>query len=486
MHFLPRFALPLVASAMLAAAPPAAEQIQALIDAHPPVQRGQWGALFVDLRSGEVLFSQNADSLFTPASNAKLLSSAAVLDKLGPGFRFVTRLCATAPLNNDGVLAGDLILRGGGDPTLGRARVPYDAKAPPADSLGALAELVEAAWNSGLRRVEGDVAGDDTRYPWMPFPEGWAQDDTVFGYGAPVGALTLHDNLFLLRLTAAEPGEPPRLDVDPPLPYFTFDNRAVTAAPRDDTRIYLDRRPGSRHVEIRGHIAAGRARSYEIAVSDPAAYAAYALRRLLIRRGIAVRGSFHAHHRLPAQPAPKPPEGEVTLAERESPPLAQILQVTGKVSNNLWAEIAIREAARASETDPPALIGGFLNSIDVPDTDFRLQDGSGLSRLDLVSPAALVRLLRHMAAQPDREAWFSILPVAGREGTLDSRFRRGTNGHGRVAAKTGTLSGVGALSGYAGLDSQNPVVFSVLVNNVNARSAEIRGFIDGLVALFVP
>ncbi|MEZ5352013.1 MAG: D-alanyl-D-alanine carboxypeptidase/D-alanyl-D-alanine-endopeptidase [Bryobacteraceae bacterium] len=474
----------------LAAPPPTAKDIEAVATASPAILNSHWGAMFLRLQTGEVLFSRNADSLFTPASNAKLISTAAVLTQLGADYRFRTRLLAARGPDGAGVLHGDLVLAGGGDPTLGALAVPYRATGHATDPLAPLAGMVEQAWNAGLRRVEGDIAGDDTRYSWMPFPEGWAQDDTVFGYGAPVSALTLHDNLFELRVRPTVAGQPPRLDIDPPLPYFTFDNRAVTvggAAPGSaPAKLYLDRSPGSRHIQIRGTVAVNRTRTYELAVDDPAAYAAFALRELLIRRGIAVTGGSHTHHRPPGQPAEEQPA--VELAARSSPPLIEILEVIDKVSHNLWAEMVLREAAHAAaidDTDPSALTSAFLGQAGVHDTEYKLVDGSGLSRLSLVSPAALVRLLRHMASAGKPEPWLGLLPLAGREGTLENRFRK--HARGRIAAKTGTLSGTGALSGYAfGTDPEDTIVFSVLVNNANAPASEIRSFIDQMAELFVP
>jgi D-alanyl-D-alanine carboxypeptidase/D-alanyl-D-alanine-endopeptidase (penicillin-binding protein 4) len=460
-----------------------ADRVQALATASPAIERGHWGALFVRLDSGEVLFSRNADSLFVPASNAKLLSTAAVLARLGPDHRFRTALtAATAPSN--GTLAGDLTLRGGGDPTLGGLEIPYRHESHSGDRLGPLAAIVESAWQAGLRRVEGDIVGDDTRYEWVPYGEGWAQDDTLFGYGAPVSALTIHDNLFLIRVTGTAAGETARLELDPPLPYFTIDNRAQTVPPQPGTRLHLDRRPGSRHIEVWGDVAEGRTRTLEVAVEDPAAYAAFALRHLLIRRGIVVRGGYRARHRLAGRDAASEPAG-VVLAERVSPPLIEAMRVVNKVSHNLWAESALREASRTlgNGTGDTSLIAGFLAEAGVPESDFRLQDASGLSRLSLVSPAGMIRLLRHMDAQPDRERWRSLMPVGGEDGTLETRFRNGARG--RIWAKTGTLTGTGSLSGYALNAAGEPIVFSVLVNNVNANTSGIRDFIDRLVLLFV-
>jgi D-alanyl-D-alanine carboxypeptidase/D-alanyl-D-alanine-endopeptidase (penicillin-binding protein 4) len=463
-------------------------EIEKIEAASPGIRRGYWGALFVRLADGEVLFSRNADSLFMPASNVKLFSTATALARLGPNYRFVTRLTASRALDPEGVLRGDLNLAGGGDPTLSGRVIPYDPEARAGDPLAPLGALVEDAWRTGLRRVTGNIIGDDSRYLWEPVPDGWSYDDTLFDYGAPVSALALHDNTFVLHLRAgAQAGAAARILQVPALPYFVIDSQVGTVA-RRPVRISLDRSPGSRQIRLGGSLALRRATSIGLAVDDPAHYAAWALRELLTRRGIAVAGDVRAYHRTAAGGAGRRPNEGLVLAHRESAPLIEILRVINKVSQNLHAEMVLREVAAASGREPThsaavAEMIRYLGSAGIGRDSYSFRDASGLSRLALVSPAATVRLIRSMAGGAHGQVWRSLLPVGGEDGTLHRRFR--VAGAGRVYAKTGTLSHTGSLCGLIEGSGNGMVAFAVYVNNSDASGRQIREFIDKVTGLFV-
>ncbi len=456
--------MPLAAISFLLAASAFDEKIESFLAETPVLRRAHWGALAVDAKDGRVRYARNADQLFTPASNTKLFSTALALTRLGADHRFVTRVVADSN--------GDLRLIGGGDPTLSARPIPYARDRNGGDPLGPLDAIASQVAAAGISRVRGNIVGDDTAYAWEPFPEGWTQDDTLWEYGAPVSALILHDNYFAMRVS---PGSPPTVTVTPPLPYFQFDVRARSHC-CGPNKLSLSRAPGSRLVEIGGSLA--RAETLEIAVDDPALYAAFALREALIRRGIAVDGDAVARHR--SGDAPAPVESGREVARRVSPPLIETLKTINKVSQNLQAEIALREVARQTGAAPTLAAGiaemkTFLGGIGVPEDAFHFEDGSGLSRKTLISPSAVVTLLRHM----DRPAWRDLLPQGGVDGTLYSRYRDWKDGE--VWAKTGTIGHVGALSGYARRKGGEWIAFSVIVNHANARSGEIRGFIDKIV-----
>ena len=246
-----------------------AERVEALAAASPSASRGHWGAQFVDLTTGEVIYARHENSFFVPASNTKLFSTAMALTQLGPAHRQLTRVVGAKALDAEGVLHGDLRFVGAGDATLSGRTLPYDPKSKPGEPLAALDELAEQAWQSGLRRVEGDIVGDDTAYVWEPFPEGWAQGDTRFGYGAPVSALMLHDNTFSIRIEgAAEAGQAPRVTIMPSPGYWTIESRVRTGLPA--TAVKMEREPGSRQIELWGTIAPKRVRLQSLAVDDPA------------------------------------------------------------------------------------------------------------------------------------------------------------------------------------------------------------------------
>ena len=473
--------------AFLLAAQSIDDKIEALVRQSPIVARAHWGARFVDLQTGTPLYARNENSFFVPASNTKLFSTALALTRLGADHRFKTRLLAERPLDEAGTLLGNLIFAGGGDPTLSGRPIPYAHKAPFTDPLGPLRELVEQAWRNGLRRVTGDVIGDDTHYVWEPYPEGWAQDDTLYEFGAPVSALMLHENFFRIHLSpGVNPGDPARLSLTPSLPYFLLDSRVTTSANKSEEKIRVDRAPGSRLVELSGRIGPRNGTTLELAVDDPARYAAFALRASLRRRGIQVDGDIAARHRGPLD-EDAAVEG-IELARRVSPPLAETLKVIDKASRNLQAEIVLREVSKARGRQGTRKGGieelkAFLAEIGVPSADYNFEDGSGLSRLNLTTPETVTRLLRHMHRDAHREQWMDLLPVGGEDGSLAFRYRDLKEG--RVLAKTGTIEHVGALSGYIETGRGRWLAFSVMVNNANARASEIRRFIDKLVLLFV-
>jgi len=460
-------------------------RIDSVLADSPFARRAHWGLVVVDFSANKPVYSHNPDHLFVPASNTKLFSTALALTRLGPDHRFVTRLHPSGPISQEGVLQGSLLFTGGGDPTLSGRPIPYQ-RGIASDPLGPLQQLVDSAWRAGLRRITGDIIGDDRHYIHEPYSTGWSIDDTVYEYGAPVSALILHDNFLRLHLRAgSDPGEPVVALFQPPIPYFSLDAR-VTTSSRPQT-ISVDRPLGSRHILVSGNLKPDAAVAQELAVDDPARYAAFALRHLLVERGIRVDGAIGALHRSLRHPPPAEPLG-VEIARRTSPPLLEILKTVNKVSQNLHAEIVLREVARIHGNQPSRQAGlsqliRFLASIGIDGSTYRFQDASGLSRLTLVSPTAIVTLLRHMYQSSDRDAWIDLLPISAHDGSLYLRFRDVKSG--RVMAKTGTLSHTGALSGYIENSQGRVLAFSMLVNNANATGADIREFIDKVVTLLV-
>jgi D-alanyl-D-alanine carboxypeptidase/D-alanyl-D-alanine-endopeptidase (penicillin-binding protein 4) len=447
----------------------------------PAAQRAVFGIHVVEPATGRVVYALNAGIPMTPASNTKLLSSVLAIARLGPDYRFETRILTAKPPDSDGRITGDLRLVGGGDPTLSARDIPYKKGAIEGDPLKPLAELANKVVEAGVRVIDGDIIGDDTRWPWSSYPDGWTVDDTVWEYGAPVSALTINDNALLLTIRPGrKPGETADISLTPAVEYYTIHNTLKThiGAPRSIT---VDRQPGS-HVLLIGGTAApnGGAASQLIAIDDPAAFAAQAFAELLRARGVTIRGSVRAAHRLPGQPYQ--PVSGVELAKRVSPPLIEILKVVNKVSQNLHAEIALREVGfiKRSEGTADAAheeMTEFLTSLGLDRKDFALADGSGLSRRTLATPTTFTTVLRYMHNSPWRDAFWALLPIAGEDGTLSNRFR-GFKGVTAIRAKTGSISHVAALSGYAGEDSGRRLAFSILVNDYTAPSSEIRAIVD--------
>lgn len=482
---------------------PLQERIEAALS-FSDAQQAHWGIKIVSLDSGKTLYSLNEQKLFTPASNTKLFTTALALATLGPDFRFHTTVEAAGPPDKHGRVAGDVWLVGRGDPNLSGRALPYKGRTerdgPPLRALDALADQLVSR---GLRYIDGDLVADDTYFVYERFGAGWAQDDLIWWYGAPVSALAVNDNVVFLQILPGEkPGDPALLKLDPPEPYYRVQNRVRTVEargtraagadpPAGRRSISINREPGEKTLEVWGTIPADDpGDTQQIAVDDPAQFAGRYFADALARRGVVLYGQVRPRH-APAYEfddlsAPRPvasgaPSRHV-LASYDSQTLADGLKVIDKVSQNLHAEMLLRTVARQCR-GIGSVAGGleemksFLTRAGVFLGEYALFDGSGLSRQNLVSPAAVVVLLQYMDAQPFREAWRDLLPVAGVDGTLTERLKD-TPAAGRIQAKTGTLGHVNALSGYATTVKGERLVFSILVNNHNLRGRGAAAFID--------
>jgi len=454
-------------------------RIQRIVSASPVLAGGFVGLEVVSLERGRALAGINASHFFVPASNTKLFTTALALNRLGADFRFTTRVLAAAtPIS--GVLSGDLVLAGGGDPTISSQPIPFRQNAEPADPMSQIRDLAHQVYERGIRVIEGDIVGDDTAYIWEPYPPDWAADDAVWDYGSPVGALTFNDNSIVLEITpGTRDGDAVSVSSRPALEYYVYDNRLRTTV-NGKTDIKIERQPGSREVILRGTVRAGKETHESIAVDDPALFAATALQYALVEQGIVVHGRPVSRHRWMGDPGPALPA--VTIAQRISPPLIEILRVTAKISSNLWAELVLHEVGRARTGEGSREAGlselaAFLKAAGIGEDGCTLTDGSGLSRLNLVTPAAVVRLLVFMNGSTAREPFRSLLPVGGVDGTLATRFGGARAAH-DVQAKTGSLTHVNALSGYAKSSTYGDLAFSIFVNNTPAANSEVRSVID--------
>lgn len=473
----------------IASAADLTSKIGELVSKAPALANAFAGLQVVSLTSGKVLYEHNQDRLFVPASNMKLFSTAMALVKLGPQYVFKTQIGADVPIDADGVLASDLVLVGGGDPTLSGREYPYQyhagSQAGTSYSFRAVDELADQLVARGLKRVGGDIVGDDRRYVWEPRSDGWSTGDALWEYGAPVSALILNDNSFAVTIRpAAHAGDLAHVTLSPSFEYFSIDNRIRTEA-GGVRKVGFDRSADGRQLHMAGMIPAGDPGMTELlAVDDPAVYAAEVLRDALLRRGIVVLGRAIARHRFTDDPAESaaPAIPAVILAERRSPPLAEILRVIDKVSQNLHAEVMLREAGlesghSGSREGGLAAMQEFLASAGISKDAYRFTDGSGLSRGTLVTPAAIAKLLAYMYKSSNREVWMGLLPVAGVDGTLATRFQDHPEAQ-AIRAKTGSLSHVRAMSGYAESPRYGPLAFSLLVNNFTAPTKDISHLLD--------
>lgn len=493
-------------------APPAtlSTEIGRVLD-QPDISRGFWGVEVVSLANGATLYSYNADKLFTPASNTKLFTTAATLALVGPDYKFQTTVESSGTVDKHGRLNGDLLLVGRGDPNISGRTLPYNTrterKQPPLEVLQQLADQVV---QKGVRYIDGDVIGDDSYYAFERYGEGWTQDDLVWEWGAPVSALTINDNVVFVNIQPGDhAGDKAFLNISPFATYYQVDNRVITTpAGTGPRRVYITRQPGSNQITFWGNIALDDPGASEaLAIEDPASFAAQIFRKMLEERGVTVYGRTRTKHtelaklttitvtaqapagggELTATPPPAPQP--LVLGSYASQPLAQDIRVILKVSQNLHAELALRLLGREKGSAGTIEAGlevmhGFLTQAGLQNDEFVFFDGSGLSRQNLVTPHAIVKLLRYSSQQP----WFSTfrdsLPVAGVDGSLADRMR-GTPAQTNVLAKTGSLGHVNTLSGYARTKHGDMVAFSIMGNNHNLASPRALEAIDQIAAAIV-
>ena len=455
-----------------------AAKIQTLLEKDKVPQQGFVGINIVDVASGATIFEYNSNKLFVPASNTKLFTSALGLLRLGPTYTYKTRVAGPKP-DSAGVVRGNLYVVGGGDPNLSGRPIPYSVDEPDGDPLRVIELLADQCVAAGVKRVAGDVVGDDTAYEWDPFADGWAIDDPVWEYGAPVSAISLNDNTVSLSVY---PGDPARVYLKPSLPYFQIDNRVTAGTPE---RMWIDRPGNGRQVHLWGTISPrSRGRGYSLAVDDPAFYAAVAFRDALMRRGVTVDGEASVRHRLPGEDLSPLPKGLADLGIYWSAPLAESLRVLDKVSQNLHTEMLLREVGRVAGGEGTRAaglkeLGEFLKQIGISEDEVSVRDASGLSRMNLISPSAVVKLLRYMYGSKHRDLWISLLPVSGEDGTLKNRMKK-SPAEGRIRAKTGSLTHVAALGGYAMRPDGRVYAFSFFANNQAVAGWEVRTFLDTL------
>ena len=481
--------------------PPSLSQRINGILSEPQVAKGFWGVEVEDLASGKALYEHDSEKLFVPASNTKLFTTASALGLIGPDFKFSTTVETSGKLDRPGHVVADLILKGRGDPNLSGRSLPYRQKTERRFSPDkVLEELTDQIVKNGVRYVEGDLIGDDSYYAFERFGEGWAQDDLLWDYGAPVSALSINDNVIFLNISPGKrSGDAAFISLDPAVPYYQIENKVITTS-TGAQNISINREPGSKRLYLAGSIPlADNGYHASIAVEDPAEFAAIILRDLLRARGVVIRGIARARHADPghvpsgglllASPSSATPGIRLVLATHESQPLLEDIAVTDKVSQNLHAELLLRllgaiKGRTADVAGGLEVVRGFVSLAGITSEDLALYDGSGLSRRTLVSPHAVVKLLQYIVQQPWGASFQEALPVAGVDGSLSERLTEPAI-RGRVRAKTGTLGHVNALSGYAQTASGRQLVFSILSNNHNLTSKQATAVIDDVVRAIV-
>src|SRR2546423_3400285 len=475
----------------------------------PALEPGFFAVKIVSLDSGQVMFEQSANKFVRPASNMKLYTVATAFERLTPDYHFITSVYAKEKVD-DGKIKGDLVVYGRGDPSIG-------ARFNNGDYFKGVNDLADRIVAAGVKRIKGDLVGDESYFNGSPVGSGWEWEDLTWSYGAQISALTINDNAIDLNIKpGATVGAPVTIVTGPPnASFMSIVNRARTSPKglKSDLQIY--RGLGANSLEISGTLPLGDAGFVGgVAVPDPALAFVSMLRDALIKRGVKIDGRLRTvGARSGASLLPRTPPGfangsmaqfPVEVASLQSPPFREIAAHTLKPSQNQYTELIFRTLGRnpqildaSGNTRPLAgdargalddeeaglqMVRAFLRQASIGENDVALNDGSGLSRNDLISANTTVQLLtfmsRHKYFAPFREA----LPIAGVDGTLRTRMR-GTPAEGNVRAKTGSLSSVCSLSGYVHNAGGGHLVFSMMLNNYPDAAAVRRDSIDAIAIL---
>jgi D-alanyl-D-alanine carboxypeptidase/D-alanyl-D-alanine-endopeptidase (penicillin-binding protein 4) len=419
----------------------------------PPLDRHLWGVAVLDGR-GKLRFGRNAERLFTPASNAKLVVAAVAAARLGPDWTVTTSVYPGGPVE-DGVVRGDLVLYGRGDPTWASRCFAVDTLAPGAcqtDPLVPLARLAGELRRRGIRLVQGDVVGDGSAFEPETIHPTWENDDLAWAYAAPVSGLGFNENAVGLIIAPGDSlGSPARVAVEPALTELEVESRLVTVADSAPAAIQLRREEDGRRLVLSGTVRrSAPPRREAVAVPDGNRFAAAAFRRALADSGVLVLGRARGETDSLATAAVRT---RAPLAELDSRPLADWIFPVLNVSQNWYAEMVLKQLGRVLGDG-----GGWrqglsverrflIDSVGIDSTQFLLHDGSGLSAKNLISPLALAKILVFIRGHPRFAAFGTGLPRSGQVGSLRTRFV-GTSLEGRVRAKTGSIGQVNSLSGF--------------------------------------
>jgi D-alanyl-D-alanine carboxypeptidase/D-alanyl-D-alanine-endopeptidase (penicillin-binding protein 4) len=456
----------------------------------PELAPAQVAVKVASLDTGRTLYEENAGKLMLPASVMKIYTVAAALDRLSPDYRFKTSVYAPARPDASGTVRGDLKIYGRGDPTIA-------ATFNNGDYYKAIDELAASIAAAGVRRVEGDLVGDESYFTGPPLGFAWSWADLQWYYGAEVSALTVNDNaLDLFVKPGAGVGAQCSVTTGPVTPLVTIVNRTTTTARGSKRDLSVYRAIGENVIEVGGSLPLDdKGYTGDIAISHPALLFVYMLRAALSQRGVTITGKSRTidapslvSARLPSTSA------LVELASRQSPPLGVIAAQTLKPSQNLYAELILRTLGRevganADLTGPATsegagvqVVKNFLREARVDQSGVVMVDGSGLSRRDLITASATVQLLTYMSGHRYAAQFRDALPIAGVDGTLSKRMK-GTPAANNVRAKTGTIETCATLSGYVTSAAGEHLVFSVLLNNYPEDSGARRTVTDEIAVL---
>lgn len=445
--------------------------------AAPVTARGTWGVHVRSMDRGDVLFALNAGTLMMPASNLKILTLAAAAERLGWDYRFPTTLETTATADN-GVLRGDLLVRGHGDPTISTRQSRNQA---------VFDEWAAALKAAGITSIDGRIVGDDQAFDDEGIGPGWSWDYLDAAYAAPIGALQYNENAAdLVTTPGAAVGDPAVVALAPGSGLTVINHaRTIEGAPSGIRgTIEVQRRIDRPVIEISGTIPLDApAVRQTVAVVNPTLFFAQSLKDALVARGISVTGDAADIDDIAPQMLDAAAPSRRELATTLSPPLRDIATVLMKVSQNQYAETLLKATGAAAGSRGTTNAGrraaaAIFSGWGIPEDGYSLSDGSGLSRYNYVTPETITTVLSKMYADPrHRDPFLAALPVAGRDGTLATRMRR-SRADGNAMAKTGTIANVRSLSGYVKTRDGETLAFSIIANAFVVPAATVNWIAD--------
>lgn len=439
-----------------------------------------WGIHIQSLKNGEVIYSHHSKKNMIPASNMKIFTSVFALDKLGPDFQYTTGVYLHGKFDTDTSFAGNVILRGMGDPTIsGRffdnkvTRIPEDW----ADSLAA----------RKIKVIHGKVIGDDNFFGDDVLGKHWEWDEESYWYSAQVSGLSFNDNCVNGYVTPTRIGQPAKIQLVPGTDYVSIENRTTTVATEAESEeITFTRGRSSNLVRVTGKIAVNsNTQTGYVTVENPTLYTATVVKEILQKKGIQVDGEAVDIDSLPYYTYHDSDSTVIRIATYKSPKLEEILKIVNKRSQNLFAEQLLRTVAAVVDSNGTGqhaleLEKEFLKQIRIDPVNMCFMDGSGYSRTNLVTPESIVALLKYIRQHKNWKTFYESLPKAGLERTLNHRMKN-TAAEGNVRAKTGTMDNVSSISGFVSTADNEEMVFSILCNNFTVDHLEVQKVQDSIL-----
>lgn len=442
----------------------------------PSMQNASWGFCLMNCNTGQVISEANSNISLTPASTLKLVTTIAALKLLGKDYRYKTKLEYEGNIDlANGILYGNLIITGGGDPTLNSEHFKKNDDKQLTDKWAKILK------EKGIKRIEGSIIADETIFEKNPVPSGWIWADIGNYYGAGAYGLSYNDNLYKINFQSKQAGGKTQiLSTDPPLPYINFINEVTAGGTEDNAYIYGA--PYTNYRYISGTIPPDK-NNFVVkgSLPDPAWFCAQSLLTSIKNIGISVSGYAVTLKGL-KEGEPYKERERKTLYTHYSPPLDSIVFITNTISNNLYVEhllktLSMEKNGKGTLEGGIKEVGSLFEKLGIDRKGFFMEDGSGLSRSNAITTKQLTQLLRLISTDSIFTSLYNSLPIAGKTGTL-STFLKNSKAENNMRAKSGSMERIRAYSGYYNNSRGELMSFTLIINNYNGSSSEIKKKIE--------